>query len=229
MDESCQAAVMPSESLQDILKCELEEENEKLLQSGHCNTFDNQLDDGEASQPEGEHSHHTQYSQDSQGVEEVCRERERERKTAWSQTCSKHHQTVKIDLSLKRSGRTEPPSSTSARKLTLVRGSSLSLVDLPTFLPSSVRLGKLATISQLIQNIPIHKQLQQRREGRAGLPMSDKAMGKKSQWTVMCVALGFFSSCLILVGCMLSITSEYQDQAIARMLNMSLEDIQTKG
>ena len=148
--------------------------------------------------------------------------------SAWSQTCSKHHQTVKIDLT--RGGQTEPASrSSGGKKLTLVRGSSLSLVDLPTFLPSSVRLGKLASISHLIQNIPIHKQLQQRREGRAGLPMSDKTMGKKSQWTVMCVALGFFSSCLILVGCMLSITSEYQDQAIARMLNMSLEDIQTKG
>ena len=229
MDESCQAAVMPSESLHDILKCELEEENEKLLQSGHCNTFDNQLDDGEARQCEGEHYQHSQHSQHSQGVEEVSRERDRERKSAWSQTCSKHHQTVKIDLSLKRSGRPKPPSSSSAKKLTLVRGSSLSLVDLPTFLPCSVRLGKLASISQLIQNIPIHKQLQQRREGRAGLPLSDKTMGKKSQWTVMCVALGFFSSCLILVGCMLSITSEYQDQAIARMLNMSLEDIQTKG
>lgn len=225
MDESSQAAVMPSESLHDILKCELGEENEKLLESARCTTFDNQLDDEEARQCELEHYQH------SQGVEEVSRERERQRKSAWSQTCSKHHQSVKIDLSLKRSGQPEPPSTstTSSRKLTLVRGSSLSLVDLPTFLPSSVRLGKLASISHLIQNIPIHKQLQQRREGRAGLPMSDKTMGKKSQWTVMCVALGFFSSCLILVGCMLSITSEYQDQAIARMLNMSLEDIQTKG
>ena len=232
MDESSQAAVMPSESLHDILKCELEEENEKLLQSSHFTTFDNQLDDGESKQPDVEHSQPCQHSQD---VEEACREREKERKptqSAWSQTpSSRHHQTVKIDLSLKvRPGRPEPSSSSSGKKLTLVRGSSLSLVDLPTFLPSSVRLGKLASISHLIQNIPIHKQLQQRREGGAGsLPLSDKTMGKKSQWTVMCVALGFFSTCLILVGCMLSITSEYQDQAIARMLNMSLEDIQTKG
>ena len=37
----------------------------------------------------------------------------------------------------------------------------------------------------------------------------------------MCVALGFFSSCLVLVGGMLSITSDYQDRAITRMLNMS--------
>ena len=221
MDESIQAAVMPSESLHDILKCELEEENEKLLQSGHFTTFTNQRDDGGPRQGEAE---------EVSGERE--RERERERKptqSAWSQTSSKHQQTVKIDLGLKRSARPEPSSGSSSKKVTLVRGSSLSLVDLPTFLPASVRLGKMATISNLIQNIPIHKQLQQRKEGRTGLPMSDKTMGKKSQWTVMCVALGFFSSCLILVGCMLSITSEYQDQAIARMLNMSLEDIQTKG
>ena len=226
MDERSQATVMPSESLHDILKCELEEENEKLLQSSLCTTFHNQSDDGEERQGGGGISE-AQHSPDSP----VWRERGRERvptQSAWSQTCSKHQQTVKIDL--RGRGRREPASrSSDGKKLTLVRGSSLSLVDLPTFLPSSVRLGKLASISHLIQNIPIHKQLQQRREGRAGLPMSDKTMGKKSQWTVMCVALGFFSSCLILVGCMLSITSEYQDQAIARMLNMSLEDIQTKG
>ena len=64
---------------------------------------------------------------------------------------------------------------------------------------------------------------------------------KKSQWTIMCVACGFFTSCLLLVAGMLSITSDYQvikhlldtrkcihktiivfqDQAIARMLNLS--------
>jgi hypothetical protein len=50
---------------------------------------------------------------------------------------------------------------------------------------------------------------------------SEPKMGERSQWTVMCVALGFFGSCLILVGGMLSFTSDYQDRAIARMLNMS--------
>ena len=33
---------------------------------------------------------------------------------------------------------------------------------------------------------------------------------RKSQWTVICVACGFFTSCLVLVAGMLSITSEYQ-------------------
>ena len=33
---------------------------------------------------------------------------------------------------------------------------------------------------------------------------------RKSQWTVICVACGFFTTCLVLVAGMLSITSEYQ-------------------
>ena len=33
---------------------------------------------------------------------------------------------------------------------------------------------------------------------------------RKSQWTVICVACGFFTSCLVLVAGMLSVTSDYQ-------------------
>ena len=226
MDHSSQVAVIPSESLHDILKCELEleEENGKLLETGDCVTLNNETEGRKRSnevilfqKTKGE-----QVFQDEDGISgEVQR---RPTQSSWSQTC-RHQQSVKIDLTRSDS----IPANN--KKLTLVRGSSLSLVDLPTFLPSTVRLGKLANISSLIQNIPIHRQLQQatRKEARRGKPISNKTMGKKSQWTVMCVALGFFTSCLILVGSMLSITSEYQDQAIARMLNMSLEDIERKG
>ena len=217
MDHSSQAAVIPSESLHDILQCELEQETGKLLRA-------------EESELRGRQQTEEVIlcQKTRRGEERIQGEMSgRTTQSAWSQTCSKHH-SVKIDTSKGPDMRRSDRRRSDNKKLTLVRGSSLSLVDLPTFLPSSVRLGKLANISNLIQNIPIHKQLQQaaRREGRAGLPMSDKTMGKRSQWTVMCVALGFFSSCLILVGSMLSITSEYQDQTIARMLNISLEDIQ---
>jgi hypothetical protein len=37
----------------------------------------------------------------------------------------------------------------------------------------------------------------------------------------MFVALSFFNTCLLLVGTMLSFTSEYQDQAIANVINIS--------
>ena len=214
MDHSSQAEVIPSESLHDILQCQLDQEDSEQRER-----------DMETSE---ETSEEKERGRDPSDELILCQKVQRGEtsgrttQSSWSQTCSKHH-SVRIDTSRRSEVRRSE-----AKKLTLVRGSSLSLVDLPTFLPSSVRLGKLANISHLIQNIPIHRQLQQaaRREGRSGLPISDKTMGKRSQWTVMCVALGFFSSCLILVGLMLSITSEYQDQTIARMLNISLEDIQ---
>ena len=217
MDHSSQAEVIPSESLHDILQCQLDQEDSEqrdILQS----ELETSEETSEEKERGGDPSDELILCQKSQRGEMSGRAKQ----STWSQTCSKHH-SVRIDTSRRSEVRRSD-----AKKLTLVRGSSLSLVDLPTFLPSSVRLGKLANISNLIQNIPIHRQLQQvaRREGRSGLPISDKTMGKRSQWTVMCVALGFFSSCLILVGLMLSITSEYQDQTIARMLNISLEDIQ---
>lgn len=216
------AVVIPSESLHDILKCELELED----QAGTSPALDDQTEVRPKPRSVTLCPTTERNEKSCQAEEKMFGEvQRRATQSAWSQTCSKHH-TVKIDLT-----RRSDTSQAGNKKVTLVRGSSLSLVDLPTFLPASVRLGKLANISSLIQNIPIHKQLQQaaKREGRAGLPLSDKTMGKRSQWTVMCVAVGFFSSCLILVGSMLSITSEYQDQTIARMLNISLEDIQTKG
>ena len=41
----------------------------------------------------------------------------------------------------------------------------------------------------------------------------------------MFVAILFFTSCLLLVGFMLSITSQYQDIHIARVLNTSDEEV----
>ena len=116
--------------------------------------------------------------------------------------------------SLSTNSRGAPP------RLTLVRGSSFSLVDIPTFLSSSVTLGTISTISNTFPPYDPRKSLAEKL-AKCRANRSEPKMGKRSQWTVMCVALGFFSSCLILVGGMLSVTSDYQDRAIARMLNMS--------
>ena len=118
-----------------------------------------------------------------------------------------------------------PPNTTSKRflpQVTLVRDSSLSVVDIPTFISSSVTLGSISSkVSEAFPHYDPRKILEDKlAEIRAN--KSEPKMGKRSQWTVMCVALGFFSSCLILVGGMLSFTSDYQDRAIARMLNMSI-------
>jgi hypothetical protein len=105
---------------------------------------------------------------------------------------------------------------------TLVRGSSLSLVEIPTFLSSSVTLGTISSV--ISHSFPLYDPRKTLAEKLAKYraKQSEQKMGKRSQWTVMCVALGFFSSCLILVGGMLSYTSDYQDRTIARMLNMSI-------
>ena len=103
-------------------------------------------------------------------------------------------------------------------KLAIVRGSYLSLVEVPTFLSPSVTLGSIKPSTPLYNPVEaIEEQL-----ARIRAKQCQPKMGKRSQWTVMCVALGFFTSCLGLVGGMLSITSDYQDRAIARMLNFSI-------
>ena len=101
--------------------------------------------------------------------------------------------------------------------LTLVRGSSMSLVDIPTFLSPRVALGTVAAPPPLYDPRKILEDKLAEIRARRNEPK----MGKRSQWTVMCVAIGFFSSCLVLVGGMLSITSDYQDRAITKMLNIS--------
>ena len=49
----------------------------------------------------------------------------------------------------------------------------------------------------------------------------DPLMLKRSQYTVIIVALGFFTTCLLMVGTMLSFTSDYQDLVIAKLINTS--------
>ena len=105
-------------------------------------------------------------------------------------------------------------------KPTLVRDSSLSLVELPTFLCPDVTLGTVFDYSSVIDPVLVLEE----KLARVKVRRLKSKMGKKSQWTVMCVALGFFTSCLFIVGGMLSITSEYQDRAIARRLNLTMHN-----
>ena len=97
-------------------------------------------------------------------------------------------------------------------KLALVRGSSLSLVELPTFICSEVSNEAVSSLSSVFQESL----------SKVRVKHSESQMSKKSQWTVMCVAFGFFCSCLFIVGGMLSVTSDYQDRAIARKLNLTM-------
>jgi hypothetical protein len=121
-----------------------------------------------------------------------------------------------------------PGSFTPRTTLLLLRGSSYSLVELPTFLqpPCHVETRhqyecSLATKIETPFNDPKILTLA---EVLADYHPSDTSLIRPtSQWTVMIVAIIFFTTCLLLVGVMLSFTSEYQDITVARLLNGSDE------
>ena len=109
--------------------------------------------------------------------------------------------------------------------LTVVRGLTHSLLDLPTFLSSaSVSLGSVHSIPSQRNSPPPpppHYACLSDRLKDYQLPSNSKhaTNARRSQWTIMCVAFAFFCTCLGLVGTMLSVTSDYQDQAIIQMLH----------
>ena len=125
-------------------------------------------------------------------------------------------------------------SSPNGPKVTLVRGISCSLVDIPTYLSSSVELASLTELTELPSLQPLDSEvvnsrcavsyLQQSKENIRRLRMDivdrreRKLTPKKTQWTLICIALAFLTTCVTLVGTMLSYTSDYQDRAVARQL-----------
>ena len=114
--------------------------------------------------------------------------------------------------------------SSSREPLTVVRGLTHSLLDLPTFLSSApVSLGSVHSVPSAGTSAPPPPRyacLSDRLKDYQ-LPSNSKhaTNARRSQWTIMCVAFAFFCTCLGLVACMLSITSDYQDQAIIEMLH----------
>ena len=125
-------------------------------------------------------------------------------------------------------------SSPNGPKVTLIRGISCSLVDIPTYLSSSVELASLTELTELHSLQPLDNEvansrcavsyLQQSKENIRRLRMDivdrreRKLTPKKTQWTLICIALAFLTTCVTLVGTMLSYTSDYQDRAVARQL-----------
>ena len=47
----------------------------------------------------------------------------------------------------------------------------------------------------------------------------------KTKWTLFCIAVGFLTVCIVLVGTMLSYTSEYQDREVARNMFYNVQNI----
>ena len=107
------------------------------------------------------------------------------------------------------------------RKLTLIRGFSLSLIELPTFLTSPVELGWHRGTSSPTSPPPPPPAGTTLAQAISGYQLQTKPGRKRSQWTIMVVGLSFFAMCLILIGTTLHYATEYQDQAMARMINIS--------
>ena len=102
-------------------------------------------------------------------------------------------------------------------KLTLIRGSSFSLEELPTFLSSPVQLGCVNTSTSTTSGITLAQAIAEYQMNTE----ETTEMQKKSQWVIIIAALSFFTLCLVLVMTMLSVVTDYQDQAMARVINIS--------
>ena len=106
-------------------------------------------------------------------------------------------------------------------KLTLIRGFSLSLIELPTFLTSPVELGCQHRAPSSPTTPPAPPAGLTLAQAISGYQLQTKPGRKRSQWTIMVVGLSFFAMCLILIGTTLHYATKYQDQAMARMINIS--------
>lgn len=111
--------------------------------------------------------------------------------------------------------------------ITLVRGASCSLVDIPTYLGPSVHASggvELAQVGAAIcKSVPmapaVDRKVPARSRPRLQLDLTRKKNAKstrKTKWTVLCVSLTLLTMCVTLVGTMLSIGSQYQDMVMAR-------------
>ena len=124
------------------------------------------------------------------------------------------------------------PSTFSNQGITLVRGASCSLVDIPTYLGPA-----LHTSTGVVQmtSSPSNKlgsatngSFAAALDKRAGRPRLQLDLTKKNnnnksakstrktKWTILCVGLTLLTMCVTLVGTMLSIGSQYQHQLVHR-------------
>ena len=106
----------------------------------------------------------------------------------------------------------------------MVRSSaSHSLVELPTFISQPVRLVSLSQKENLSsscqeEGITLSQAL-------AAYTWSPPSQGKVPKWTIILLTISFLSTCLLLMGMMLSLTTEYQDEASRNLMNRSYKNL----
>ena len=111
-------------------------------------------------------------------------------------------------------------------KAFISRGSSYSLVELPTFLTCPVVLGGPVCDNSCSYPNPSTEPKQSLTLGETLATYQfktsrDLAADRRSRWSIMFVGLVLFTACLVLVGTMLSFVTEYQDKVILRLINIS--------
>lgn len=143
------------------------------------------------------------------------------------------------------------PCSHSHQGITLVRGASCSLVDIPTYLGPSLavevvsrpvsatnqthhQLPNQASTTSSGSDAAAPKKQQQPQTTTTSQPRprlqldlrsksnADKSAARKTQWTVLCVSLTLLTLAVTLVGTMLSIGSQYQEMLVPRRTNIIL-------
>ena len=107
------------------------------------------------------------------------------------------------------------PSTYSHQGITLVRGASCSLVDIPTYLgPASVGIAGKSGVTTTA--VPISALAPRPPRPRLQLDLTKKNYSAKStrktKWTILCVGLTLLTMCVTLVGTMLSIGSQYSHE-----------------
>ncbi|XP_040570960.1 uncharacterized protein [Lepeophtheirus salmonis] len=134
--------------------------------------------------------------------------------------------------------------SSGSQGITLVRGASCSLVDIPTYLGPSVGVELAQSVVRASKSASsgrgdgiIEKKLVSTPRPRLQLDLTKKqrslttrptkkkkSSGKKTQWTVLCVSLTLLTMCVTLVGTMLSVGSQYPEMLIARRWDQILNE-----
>lgn len=99
------------------------------------------------------------------------------------------------------------------------QNNSSSLVDIPTYLCYPVQLATV-TYEHKSSSSPVpasgSSQIPSNHPVRVVAMKPIKKPPTKTKWTLFCIAVGFLTVCIVLVGTMLSYTSEYQDREVAR-------------
>ena len=119
------------------------------------------------------------------------------------------------------------PSTYSHQGITLVRGASCSLVDIPTYLGPMTSggmvevAGKAGGVSSAgaLTQYPRHANNRPRLQldlTKKNNTSKNAKSTRKTKWTILCVGLTLLTMCVTLVGTMLSIGPQYQDMMVAR-------------